>query len=69
MKDLSKSKDGGKVAASSAHKVGRDSSTGQFVQAAARMRKTQTGSADVARSKLKELGILSSNGGLSKNYK
>lgn len=50
-------------------KIGRDSQTGRFLAAAKRMQAANTASPEVARSKLKQLGILGSDGKLSKNYK
>jgi hypothetical protein len=49
--------------------VARDSSTGQFLAAAERMKRANTASPKVARAKLKELGILGADGKLSKHYK
>ncbi len=49
--------------------VVRESSTGQFLAAAKRLKDTNTATPEIARSKLKELGILGKDGKLSKNYK
>ncbi len=50
-------------------KAARDGSTRQLAAVAQRMKDTNTASPEIARTKLKELGILSGNGKLSKNYK
>jgi len=46
----------------------RETTTARVLQAARAYRAANTASKDVATGKLKELGILSSNGKLSKNY-
>jgi hypothetical protein len=50
-------------------KIARQSDTERFVEVAGRMRVTNTASRDVAVGKLKELGILTSDGRLSDKYK
>lgn len=49
--------------------AGRDASSRQFVETVERMRRENTASPEIARSKLKELGILTSDGRLSDKYK
>ena len=58
-----------KASTRASQKIGRESQTGRFLAAAKLMKVANTASPDVARSKLKELGILGADGKLSKNYK
>ncbi len=46
-----------------------DSPTSRLLRAAERLKTANTASPEIAREKLVELGILSTTGGLSKNYK
>ena len=46
-----------------------DSSTARFLAAAERLKVANTASPEIARAKLKEMGILDENGKLSENYK
>ena len=53
----------------SGENVPRDSDTGRFLLAAQKMKKIATSSPAAARKMLKDMGILTSKGRLSKNYK
>ena len=50
-------------------KAGKDGATGKFLEAAKTYRTANTASKEVATNKLKELGIVTPKGKLSKNYR
>jgi len=50
-------------------KLGRESSTGQFVARAEKWANANSASKEAASSKLKEMGIYDRNGKLSKDYR
>ena len=59
----------GKLSSTGSVQARSAAQTQSFVETVNRMRQANTASPEVARSKLKELGILSSDGRLSDKYK
>ena len=66
---MTKSPRSGKSTSDRLTQVNRPAGSQSFVETTNRMRQANTASPEVARSKLKELGIISSDGKLTDKYK